>query len=88
METTSNQAPEPSGMQVGRVAAIVGVVLVAVVVLFLLAQSVAGLVAGGDGWDVTPDQPVEVTIEPGSSASSIYTVMHDALERGKKNNPP
>ncbi len=78
METTSNQIPEPSGQRIGRIAAIVGVALLAVVVLFVLAQSVAGLVAGGDGWDVLPGQPVEVTIDSGTSASSIYTVMHDA----------
>jgi UPF0755 protein len=78
METTPNQAPEPSATRVRRIAAIVGGALIAVVVLFLLARSVAGLVAGGDSWGVTPGQPVEVTIDSGSSASSIYAVMHDA----------
>lgn len=78
METTSNQAPEPSSTNIRRVVAIVGVSLLAALVLFLLARSVAGLVAGGDSWDVTPGQPVEVTVDSGSSATSIYALMHDA----------
>lgn len=46
-------------------------------VLFLAARFTAGLVAG-DSWDVQPGQTVEVSIEPGTSASVIYTMLHDA----------
>lgn len=50
----------------------------AIGLLFLGARSMAGLVAAGDGWDVEAGQAVEVVIEPGSSATSIYRTMHDA----------
>jgi len=78
MESTSNQTPEDGSRSLGRFAAIAGVALLAAIVLFLLAQSVAGLVAGGHNWDVIPGQPVEVTVDAGSSASSIYTLMHES----------
>ena len=78
MEATSTQEPDGSGRPLLRVAAIVGGVLVAAVVLFLLAQSVASLVAGGDSWDVEPGHPVVVTIDPGTSASGIYASLHAA----------
>lgn len=78
METTSNQTPEPSGRSLGRIAAVAGGALLGVVILFLLARMVAGLAAGNDSWDVIAGQPVEVTIDSGSSASSIYVLMHDA----------
>ena len=71
---TSEQGPTPAT----KLAMVGGLALVVVVVLFLLARSVAGLVAGGDAWDVEPGQPVEVTIDSGSSATSIYITMHDA----------
>lgn len=61
-----------------RAVAIVGLAAVAVVLVFFGARFVAGLVAGGDGWDVVPGQPVEVTIESGSSANTIYRVLNDA----------
>ena len=78
METTTTQAPEDNGWSPARIGAVVAVVAVAIVVLIFLAQSVAGLVAGGDGWDVDPGVPVEVTVESGSSATSIYALMHDS----------
>jgi UPF0755 protein len=78
METTSTQTPEGENRPTAKIAVIAGVSLGAIVALFFLAQSFAGLVAGVDAWDVEAGQPVEVTIDPGSSASSIYTSMHDA----------
>lgn len=78
METTTTQPPEGENRSAARIAAVAGVALAAIVALFFLAQSFAGLVAGSDAWDVEPGQPVEVTIDPGSSASSIYSSMHDA----------
>jgi UPF0755 protein len=78
METTTTQAPEDNRWSPARTAAVVAVVVVAVIVLIVLAQSVAGLVAGGDGWDVESGVPVEVTVESGSSATSIYVLMHDS----------
>ncbi len=77
MEPTTNSTTDKTGSSAARVAVVVAVVLVAVLALFLLARSVAGLVAGGDGWDVEPGQPVEVTIQAGSSASSIYRILND-----------
>lgn len=47
-------------------------------VLAVVATSIAGLVAGGEVWDVVPGQQVEVTIDEGSSASKIYNQMHAA----------
>ena len=78
METTTTQPPENNRWSPARIAAVVAVVVVAVVVLIVLARSVADLVAGGDGWDVGSGQPVEVTVESGSSATSIYLLMHDS----------
>jgi UPF0755 protein len=71
---TSDGGPTPGA----KLAIVGGVVLIGIVVLVLLARSVAGLVAGGDSWDVESGQPVEVTIDSGSSATSIYITMHDA----------
>jgi UPF0755 protein len=45
--------------------------------LFFAVQFAAGLV-GGSSLDVVPGQAVEVAIEPGSSANSIYIVLNDA----------
>jgi len=45
--------------------------------LFFGAQFAAGLV-GGTSWDVVPGQAVEVTIDPGTSANTIYVVLNDA----------
>lgn len=52
--------------------------VLAAVVLIILARSVARLVAGGDSWDVDPGVPVEVNVKSGSSATSIYVLMHDS----------
>lgn len=78
MESTTNTTPENEAGTGVRVAVVVAIGVVAVVVLFLLARSFAGLVAGGDNWNVEPGHPVEVTIVAGSSATSIYVTLHDA----------
>jgi UPF0755 protein len=77
MEPTTTESLEGSGWSAAKIAVVVGVALVAVVALVFLARSGAGLVAGGDRWDVEPGQPVEVTVKSGSSATSIYVLMHD-----------
>lgn len=78
MERTTAQMPEGGPRTGAKLAMIGGAALLAVIVLFMLARSFAGLVAGGEAWEVEPGQPVEVTIKPGSSATSIYGTMHDA----------
>ncbi|MCL1587869.1 MAG: endolytic transglycosylase MltG [Actinomycetia bacterium] len=45
--------------------------------LFFGARFAAGLV-GGSPWDVIPGQPVEVVIEPGTPANTIYVTLNDA----------
>jgi UPF0755 protein len=45
--------------------------------LFFGAQFAASLV-GGSSWDVIAGQPVEVVIEPGTSANTIYAALDDA----------
>ena len=45
--------------------------------LFFGARFAAGLVGGGQ-WDVIPGQPVEVVIEPGTPANTIYVTLNDA----------
>jgi UPF0755 protein len=78
METTTTQTPDDNRWTPARIGVVVAVVVVALVVLIVLARSIAGLVAGGDEWDVDPGVPVEVTVESGSSATSIYVLMHDS----------
>lgn len=56
---------------------IAGAAIAGVLVLFAGARIMAGLVAG-DPWTVQGGVPVEVTIAPGSSASTIYRVLDDA----------
>lgn len=78
METTQTKAPEKQGSPTKRIVLIVAGVIVAALVLLVLARSMAGLVASGDGWAVVAGQSVEVTIDSGSSASTIYRTLHDA----------
>ncbi|KAA3636817.1 MAG: endolytic transglycosylase MltG [Armatimonadetes bacterium] len=54
-----------------------GAVLGGIVVLFLLANGVARLVSGG-GATVEAGQPVTVSVQPGSTATSIYRLLSDA----------
>lgn len=78
METKTTQAPEGGNSTTVRIAVVAVLAVVGIVLLFFGARFVAGLVAGGDFWDVEAGQPVEVTVAPGSSATSIYRAMHDA----------
>jgi UPF0755 protein len=60
---------------------IVGVVLagaLGVVLIVGLAVAAARLVAPADPWQVAAGQDVQVTIDPGSSARSIYDLLHEA----------
>ncbi|GMR02755.1 MAG: endolytic transglycosylase MltG [Acidimicrobiia bacterium] len=74
-EITETPGPEASPVRRWLLVGLLGIA--AVLVLFLGARFAAGLVAG-DSWSVEGGQPVEVTIESGSSASSIYVTLNDA----------
>lgn len=78
METKPTHAPEGESSTKVRFAVVAVLAVVAVALLFLGASYIAAMVVGGDSWDVEAGQSVEVTIEPGSSATSIYRTMHDA----------
>jgi UPF0755 protein len=78
VEQTPTQNLDSGPKPAVKLAIVGGMALVGMMILFLLARSVAGLVAGESAWDVDPGQPVEVTVESGSSAASIYSTMHDA----------
>jgi len=49
----------------------------ALIGLFFGARLAAGLV-GSSSWDVIPGQPVEVVIEPGTPANTIYITLNNA----------
>jgi UPF0755 protein len=66
----------PSGRR--KVVAIGVLAAIGVVLLVGAAMLTGRLVGGGVAWDVEAGVPVEVTIEPGSSARSIYAALHDA----------
>lgn len=55
------------------VAAVVGALLVVSV-----AVLGARLISPSDPWQVVPGRPVQVTIDPGSSARSIYNELHES----------
>ncbi len=74
-ETTETPGPEASPVRRWLLVGLLGIA--AVLILVLGAKFAAGLVAG-DSWSVQGGQPVEVTVEPGSSASSIYGILADA----------
>lgn len=76
MQPTTNETAEGERSTAARVIIMAGLAVVAIVILFLLAKAFAGLVAG-DGWAVEPGQQVQVTIAAGSSASSIYILLHE-----------
>jgi len=71
----ASSRPERNGP---RKAVIAGLATAGLVVALLLTMGAAQLVGAGDSWDVEPGQPVNITIEPGTSATSIYQVLHDA----------
>lgn len=77
MQPTTNETTESETSTAGRVAIFAGLAVVVIVVLVLLAQVFAGFVAGDDGWTVQSGQPIEVTIAAGSSASTIYVLLHE-----------
>ncbi|TDI51365.1 MAG: endolytic transglycosylase MltG [Acidobacteria bacterium] len=78
VNNNENQTTERASNPKFRGAVMAVVVLGAGLVLFLGANTFARFVSGNDGWDVVAGQPVEVTVESGSSAAKIYRVMHDA----------
>ncbi|MEN8040424.1 MAG: endolytic transglycosylase MltG [Actinomycetota bacterium] len=78
MKTQTTETPEATKGRLRKIGLVVGVALVAILAIVFLARGVASLVGGGEAWDVEPGLPVEVTIEAGSSATSIYNTLHDA----------
>ncbi len=54
------------------------VVIVGVIVVVVIAWAAAGLISPGGGWDVEAGKPVEVVIEQGATARSIYATLEDA----------
>ncbi len=78
METSSTPTPKGDKSRATRFALVAVLAVVGIGLLFFGARSFAGLVAGGDLWDVEGGVSIEVTIEPGSTATSIYRTMHDA----------
>ncbi|MGI9586274.1 MAG: endolytic transglycosylase MltG [Acidimicrobiia bacterium] len=62
----------------GRIAGMVVAGIVGLVLILGVAVAAARLVAPSDSWQVVPGQDVQVIIDPGSSARSIYLTLHDA----------
>lgn len=77
MRPKTNETTESETSTAGRVAIFGGLAVVVIIILVLLAQVFAGFVAGDDGWTVQSGQPIEVTIAAGSSASTIYVLLHE-----------
>lgn len=75
-ETRIQTAESPSTHS--RIVAFAILGIVAAVALIVLATLIARGIGGDSGWDVEAGQPVEVTIAPGSNASTIYGVLEDA----------
>ncbi len=76
-DTETATSPGPETRTSKRWLVIAAAAIVGVIALVLMARMAAVLVAG-DPWSVQPGVPVEVTIAPGSSASTIYRTLHDA----------
>jgi UPF0755 protein len=74
MMTTDNNDSQTKPLRT-RVGFLVGAVVVGIGFLVLAANVVAGLVAPGDEGDRTAGIPVTVSVEPGSSASTIYELL-------------
>ncbi|MCZ7533225.1 MAG: endolytic transglycosylase MltG [Acidimicrobiia bacterium] len=71
--------PDSDASSRNRLLVIGGAALAGIVVLFLLANGVAGLVSSDEGvTSIEAGQPVTVSVQPGSSAASIYTLLSDA----------
>ncbi|MCL1598108.1 MAG: hypothetical protein M3094_02905, partial [Actinomycetia bacterium] len=77
LDQEPTNSPEIRGTPSKRLLLIAGVVVVGALILFGAARFTARLVAG-DPWAVEPGISVEVTIAPGSSASTIYRTLDDA----------
>lgn len=77
-QTRPEQVPDGSGATRRRIGLVAAVTIIGTVVLVVFAMIGARLVGAGSTWDVVPGQPVEVTIEPGTSAATIYRVLDAA----------
>lgn len=77
-QTRSEQAPDRPEGSGRRVILFAGLVVAGIAIVVVAATAGARLFGAGSAWDVEPGQPVQVTIEPGSSATTIYRTLHDA----------
>lgn len=78
VQSRTNRTRETEPSTSARYVVLALIAVVAIAALFLAARTVAGVVSGGDSWNVLAGEPVEVTVEPGSSATAIYQTMQDA----------
>jgi UPF0755 protein len=77
LDHDTTETPETEGSPPKRWMLVAGAAIAGALILFVGARFAANLVAG-DPWTVQPGIPVEVTIAPGSSATSIYRTLDDA----------
>ena len=77
-QTAPEQAPERATRRRQRFVLLIVAGVFAALTLVALAFLGGRLVGQTSAWDVTPGQPVTVTVEPGASATSIYRLLHDA----------
>ncbi|HSJ70980.1 MAG TPA: endolytic transglycosylase MltG [Acidimicrobiia bacterium] len=79
-ETETHPPRDDGGPRRGTRLGVVGfIVALGAVIVAAIAWAAAGLISPGDGWDVEAGKPVEVVIEAGSTARTIYAVLEDAL---------
>ncbi len=81
MTETETHPPRDDGNP-GRAArlGVLGVIVaVGVLLVVAIAWAAAGFISPGDGWDVATGNPVEVVIEPGSTARTIFATLEGAL---------
>jgi UPF0755 protein len=81
MTETETHPPRHDGDpgRAARIGALGFIIAVGVVIVVAIAWAAAGLISPGGGWDVEAGSPVEVVIEPGSTARTIYGALEDAL---------
>lgn len=75
---TQHEEDSTSPSTGSRVVAFSAVAIGGVLLFGFLAVVLANLIGPNDGWDVEPGIPVEVAIEAGASARSIYGALQDA----------
>lgn len=77
-QTRPEHVPDGSDGTRRRIGMLAGVIAIGVIALVVLTMVGARLVGSNAAWDVIPGQPVQVTIEPGTPAATIYRVLDNA----------